>query len=69
MAVPFYAKSETNQGYIKNMEVVGYHDLNGIMAFQMALYKTEDGRYYMYCGSFKGAGWNIIEVTDPAQGM
>lgn len=66
MALPFYAKSETNKGYIKNMEVVGYHDLNGVMAFQMALYKTEDNRYYMYCGSFKGAGWNIIDVTDPA---
>ncbi len=66
LKVPFYAKSENNQGYIKNLEVVGYHDLNGIMAFQMALHKTEDGRYYMYLGSFKGAGWNIIEVTDPA---
>jgi len=66
MSIPFYAKSKENQGYIKNMEVIGYHDLNGIMAFQMALYKTDDNRYYMYCGSFKGAGWNILEVTDPA---
>lgn len=54
MARPFYAKSKGNEGYIKNMEVVGYHDLNGVMAFQMALHKTDDGRYYMYCGSFKG---------------
>ena len=66
MTIPFYAKSETNQGYIKNMEVVGYHDLNKMMAFQMALHKTEDGRYYLYCGSFCGAGWNILDVTDPA---
>ncbi len=64
--IPFYAKSEDNQGYIKNLEVVGYHDLNHMMAFQMALHKTDDGKYYMYLGSFKGAGWNIIEVTDPA---
>ena len=44
MSIPFYAKSETNQGYIKNMEVVGFSDLNGINAFQMALYKTEEGK-------------------------
>ena len=24
----FYEKSPGNRGYIKNMEVVGYHDLN-----------------------------------------
>ena len=66
MSIPFYAKSENNQGYIKNMEVVGFSDLNGINAFQMALYKTED-KYYMYCGSFKGAGVNIVDVTDPAK--
>ena len=66
MSVPFYAKSPGNQGYIKNMEVVGFSDLNGINAFQMALYKTEEGKYYMYCGSFKGNGVNIVDVTDPA---
>jgi len=67
MAVPFYAKSETNQGYIKNLEVLGYHDLNGVMAFQMALHKTPSGKYYLYCGSFKGAGVTILDVTDPAK--
>lgn len=66
MAIPFYAKSEKNQGYIKNLEVVGFSDLNGVNAFQMALYKTGE-KYYMYCGSFKGAGVNIIDVTDPAK--
>ena len=66
MSVPFYAKSPNNQGYIKNMEAVGFSDLNGINAFQMALYKTDDGKYYMYCGSFKGNGVNIVDVTDPA---
>lgn len=43
MSVPFYAKSPENQGYIKNMEVVGFCDLNGVNAFQMALHKTETG--------------------------
>ena len=66
MSVPFYAKSETNQGYSKNMEVVGFSDLNGVNAFQMALYKTGE-KYYMYCGSFKGAGVNIVDVTDPTK--
>lgn len=65
MGIPFYAKSEKNQGYIKNMEVVGYHNSNHVMAFQMALHKTEDDRYYLYCGSFKGAGYTILEVTNP----
>ena len=67
MSVPFYAKSPENQGYIKNMEVVGFCDLNGVNAFQMALHKTDDGRYYMYCGSFRGPGWNVVDVTDPTQ--
>jgi hypothetical protein len=65
MTKKFYAKSPGNEGYIKNMEVVGFHDLNGVMAFQMALQKV-GARYYLYCGSFKGPGWNILEVTDPA---
>jgi len=67
MTAPFYAKSPTNKGYIKNMEVVGFHDLHGVMAFQMALYKTSEGKYYMYCGSFKGPGWTILDVTDPTK--
>ena len=67
MSAPFYAKSPGNEGYIKNMEVVGFCDLNGVNAFQMALHKTDDGRYYMYCGSFRGPGWNIVDVTDPAE--
>ena len=37
MSIPFYAKSETNKGYIKNMKVVGFSDLNGINAFSSDL--------------------------------
>lgn len=62
--IPFYAKSPDNKGYIKNMEVISYHDLNQVMAFQMALYKSPKSKYYLYCGSFKGAGCNILDVTD-----
>jgi len=67
MGNPFYAKSPGNEGYIKNMEVVSFHDLCGVMAFQMALYKTVNGKYYLYCGSFKGAGFNILDVTDAVE--
>ena len=66
MTMPFYAKSPGNEGYIKNMEVVSFHDLGGVMAFQMALHKTAGGKYYLYCGSFKGPGCNILDVTDAA---
>ncbi|SHJ46183.1 LVIVD repeat-containing protein [Parasporobacterium paucivorans] len=55
-----------SEGYIKNMELVGYHDLDGIMAFQTQIYKTAEGRYYLYCGSMKGIGFNIVDITDPA---
>jgi hypothetical protein len=65
MTTPFYAKSLGNEGYIKNMEVLAFHDLGGVMAFQMALHKTPEGKYYLYCGSFKGAGFNILDVTAP----
>ncbi|MDR1321036.1 MAG: hypothetical protein LBK56_06380 [Gracilibacteraceae bacterium] len=64
MYEPFYAKSPGNSGYIKNMEVLGFHDLSGVMAFQMALHKAGE-KYYMYCGSFRHSGLNIIDVTDP----
>ena len=43
----FYAKSPGNEGYIKNMEVLAFHDLDGWAIFQMALYRKE-GRYYLY---------------------
>lgn len=49
----------------KNIEVVGYDDLNGKPGFQMALHKTKTGRYFLYTASFRHNGWNILEVTDP----
>lgn len=66
MAEKFYAKAPGNEGYIKNMEVVGYHDLSGVMAFQTQLYKTKEGKYYLYAGSMKGISFGILDVTDPA---
>ena len=66
MSMPFYAKSEANQGYINIMEVVCFSDLDGIYALQMALDMTGD-KCYIYCGSFKGVGVNILDVTGPSR--
>ena len=59
----FYAKGPSNEGYIKNLDVVAFDDLDNGTFFQMALHRTEDGKYYMYgtMGQFIG----IVEVTDP----
>lgn len=62
----FYAKSPGNEGYIKNLEVIAYHDADGHYLFQTQLYRTEEGRYYLYGGCYYGYGVEIIEVTDPA---
>ena len=53
-------------GYRKNMDLIGYHDLNGVMAFQPQIYKTAEGKYYLYNGSMKGLGFTILDITDPA---
>lgn len=65
MSVPFYAKSPGNEGYIKNMEVIGFHDADRHYLFQTQLYKTKEGRYYLYGGCYFGNGVEIIDVTDP----
>lgn len=65
MAEPFYAKSPGNAGFIKNMEVLSFHDADGHYLFQTQLYKTKDGKYYLYGGCFKGTGVEIVDVTDP----
>ena len=66
----FYSKGEGNDGYIKNLEVLGYCDLDGKAGmFQMALYRTESGRYLLYGAAFaagpEGVGIMISDVTDP----
>ena len=63
MAIPFYAKSEDNQGYLKNVEVLAYDDLDGGSIFQPQLYRTDDGKYYLY--GTMGNQIGILEVTDP----
>ncbi len=53
-----------NKYYIKNMELIGYHDLQDRPGFQMAM-QVVDGRYYLYISHFRHSGWTIMEVTDP----
>jgi hypothetical protein len=50
--------------YIKNMDLVGFHNVNDKMAFQMAYYEAK-GRRYLYCACFRDPGWHILDVTDP----
>ena len=57
--------SQRTEHLFKNMELIGFDSLNDKPGFQMALHKTEDGRYYVFTGSFRHNGWNIVEVTDP----
>lgn len=51
--------------YQKNMELVGYHDLDNRPGFQMALQKIENS-YYLYLASFRHNGWTVMDVTDPS---
>lgn len=50
---------------MKNIELVGYDDLNRKPGFQMGMQKFGK-KYYLYSASFRHNGWNIVEVTDPA---
>lgn len=68
MSEKFYAKGAGNEGYIKNLEVLSYNNLDGTCGmFQMQLYKTEFGKYYLYGACFGGGqvGVMISNVTDP----
>jgi len=70
MAKYFYSKGEGNDGYIKNLEVLSFCDMDKTCGmFQMALYKTREGRYLLYGACFAagpaGVGVMISDVTDP----
>ncbi|MCC8150013.1 MAG: hypothetical protein LIO96_00715 [Lachnospiraceae bacterium] len=63
-----FAKSRENPGYIKNLEVCSYQEMDRKSGmFQMQIYKTEEGKYYLYGSCFGGTrrGIMINEVTDP----
>ena len=41
--------------YSKNVELIGYHDLNDRPGFQMAMQEI-DGKYYLYVSAHCNAG-------------
>jgi hypothetical protein len=55
-----------NKGFIKNTELLSYHDLFEKPGFQMAMQKTKD-RYYLYITSRAYPGWHIMDVTEPSK--
>lgn len=65
MSKIFYDKSLGNDGYIYNLDVLAFHDAEGVNLFQPALHKTDSGQYYIYWSTFGGLGVSIFEVTDP----
>lgn len=52
------------QTYAKNVEVVGYSDLDGQPGFKLAM-REVGGHWYLYLGHLWHRGWSIMEVTDP----
>ena len=53
------------KGASRNVELIGYHDLEEKPAFKIAM-QVVDERWYLYLGHFWTSGWSIVEVTDPA---
>lgn len=60
-----YPTTPGNEGYAKNMECIGYHDLNNMPAFQFGIWKTEEGKYYLYSSCYKHNYYHVLDVTDP----
>jgi hypothetical protein len=50
--------------YSRNVEIIGYCDLEDRPAFKMAIREVR-GRWYLYTGHFWHRGWSIVDVTDP----
>jgi hypothetical protein len=54
-----------NKGFIKNMELLAYHDLDEKPGFQMAMQKAH-GSWYLYITGRAVSGWHILDVTEPS---
>jgi hypothetical protein len=53
------------KGASKNIELIGYHDLEGRPAFKIAMQVVKE-RWYLYLGHFWTPGWTILDVTEPS---
>jgi hypothetical protein len=53
--------------FIKNMELLAYHDMEDKAGFQMAM-QAVNGKYYLYIAIWGGdTGWEIFDVTEPSK--
>ncbi len=53
-----------NSFWAHNVNLLGYHDLNGKPAFKLAMQEV-NGRWYLYAAHLWHRGWSILDVTDP----
>lgn len=54
------------KGYFaRNLDAVGYHDLNGKPAFKLAMQEVNN-HWYLYLAHLWHRGWSVLDVTDPA---
>jgi len=49
----------------QNIDAVGYSNLNDKPGFKMSIQKVGE-RWYLYLGMLWNEGWQIVDVTDPA---
>lgn len=66
VAAPGTAAGAESAGRARNVEAVGYSDLEHRPAFKMAV-RQKRGRWYLYTGHFWDSGWSVVDVTDPAR--
>src|SRR5918911_4492609 len=50
---------------VRNVELIGYSDLDGRPGFKLAL-QTLGERWYLYVGHLWHRGWSVLDVTNPA---
>jgi hypothetical protein len=50
----------------RNVEFVGFHDLDGKPGFKIAIQCVKD-RWYLYVANLWHQGWSILDVTEPAK--
>ena len=51
---------------LRNVELIGYSDLDGRPGFKLALQVVHD-RWYLYVGHLWHRGWSVVDVTNPAR--
>lgn len=51
--------------FAKNIEPIGYHDLDGKPAFKLAMQEL-NRRWYLYVAHLWHRGWSVLDVTDPS---